>query len=651
MLRFPFNKKSKIKKLTKEYIEPNEIFLDSLAKKKEEELNISEKKIEVPLSYKLLKSFFAFSFFLLFLLFLRTIQFQVFENKELLAKSNRNKFVSNSLESYRGVIYDSKGKQLVFNKLSFDLIVDKKKLFETEKEKNDTLKILSEIFNLSEKELEEKINKEDGEKIVLFKNIDSQSLIKLKPKILDFKSLEIKVKSIRNYSDGPVFSHILGYMGQINKEELENFNEYSLFDSIGKSGLEKFYENILREKQGKIQVEKDAYGNILSEKVISTPQSGKSLVLYLDADLQKKITEEMEKMLKEVNGKKGAAVAIDPRTGEVLSLVSFPLFDNNIFTQEDNKDLVKNILEDKDNPLFNRAVSAQYPTGSIIKPLISSAALQEKIISPEKKINCHGKITILNPYNPEKETIKKDWTTHGLTDMRKAIAESCNVYFYTIGGGYKDQIGLGPTKIKKYLELFGWGNKTGIDIFSESKGFIPTPQWKKEFKGENWYNGDTYNLSIGQGDILITPLQVALSYSVIANNGILFKPLIVKEIIDENKNIIQENKPQIIREDFIDKENLKVVREGMRMTVTAENAPLASAPSLNDLPVKVAAKTGTAETGKNNYLHKWITVFAPYDNPEIVLTIVIEDIPDTQPTTIPIAKEVLNWYFKEKITK
>ena len=651
MLRFPFNKKSKIKKLTKEYIEPNEIFLDSLAKKKEEELNISEKKIEVPLSYKLLKSFFAFSFFLLFLLFLRTIQFQVFENKELLAKSNRNKFVSNSLESYRGVIYDSKGKQLVFNKLGFDLIVDKKKLFETEKEKNDTLKILSEIFNLSEKELEEKINKEDGEKIVLFKNIDSQSLIKLKPKILDFKSLEIKVKSIRNYSDGPVFSHILGYMGQINKEELENFNEYSLFDSIGKSGLEKFYESILREKQGKIQVEKDAYGNILSEKVISTPQSGKSLVLYLDADLQKKITEEMEKMLKEVNGKKGAAVAIDPRTGEVLSLVSFPLFDNNIFTQEDNKDLVKNILEDKDNPLFNRAVSAQYPTGSIIKPLISSAALQEKIISPEKKINCHGKITILNPYNPEKETIKKDWTTHGLTDMRKAIAESCNVYFYTIGGGYKDQIGLGPTKIKKYLELFGWGNKTGIDIFSESKGFIPTPQWKKEFKGENWYNGDTYNLSIGQGDILITPLQVALSYSVIANNGILFKPLIVKEIIDENKNIIQENKPQIIREDFIDKENLKVVREGMRMTVTAENAPLASAPSLNDLPVKVAAKTGTAETGKNNYLHKWITVFAPYDNPEIVLTIVIEDIPDTQPTTIPIAKEVLNWYFKEKITK
>ncbi|MDD5638480.1 MAG: penicillin-binding transpeptidase domain-containing protein, partial [Candidatus Pacebacteria bacterium] len=318
---------------------------------------------------------------------------------------------------------------------------------------------------------------------------------------------------------------------------------------------------------------------------------------------------------------------------------------------EDNKDLVKNILEDKDNPLFNRAVSAQYPTGSIIKPLISSAALEEKIISPEKKINCQGKITILNPYNPEKETIKKDWTTHGLTDMRKAIAESCNVYFYTIGGGYKDQIGLGPTKIKKYLELFGWGNKTGIDIFSESKGFIPTPQWKKEFKGENWYNGDTYNLSIGQGDILITPLQVALSYSAIANNGILFKPLIVKEIIDENKNIIQENKPQIIRENFTDKENLKVVREGMRMTVTAKNAPLASAPSLNDLPVKVAAKTGTAETGKNNYLHKWITVFAPYDNPEIVLTIVIEDIPDTQPTTIPIAKEVLNWYFKEKITK
>jgi penicillin-binding protein 2 len=231
--------------------------------------------------------------------------------------------------------------------------------------------------------------------------------------------------------------------------------------------------------------------------------------------------------------------------------------------------------------------------------------------------------------------------------MRKAIAESCDVYFYTIGGGYKNQPGLGPSRIKKYLELFGWGNKTQIDLPGESEGFIPSPTWKKETKKENWWDGDTYNLSIGQGDILITPLQVATAFVAIANGGTLFQPQVVKQIIDNNKNVIEEIPSKILRENFIDPENLQVVREGMRMGVTGEGAPLASASSLNYLPVKVAVKTGTAETSKPNYYHKWITVFAPYDDPQIVLTIMIESVRDTQPTAIPVAKEVLNWYFGE----
>jgi len=214
--------------------------------------------------------------------------------------------------------------------------------------------------------------------------------------------------------------------------------------------------------------------------------------------------------------------------------------------------------------------------------LEASAALQEKIISPDKKINDdQGFIVIPNPWDPSSPTIKRDWTIHGWTDMRKAIAESCNVYFYTVGGGYEDQDGLGPTRIKKYLQLFGWGQKSGIDLAGEVSGFVPDKEWKKETLEEPWVDGDTYNLAIGQGFIKITPLEVVTAFSAIANNGKLLQPQVVQKIIDSEKNVVQELKPQIIRENFIDPANLQIVREGMRQAVTGVNSPQASSIVLN----------------------------------------------------------------------
>ncbi len=215
-----------------------------------------------------------------------------------------------------------------------------------------------------------------------------------------------------------------------------------------------------------------------------------------------------------------------------------------------------------------------------------------------------------------------------------------------------NQEGLGPTKIKEYLGLFGWDQLTSIDLPGEAKGFVPDKQWKKETWGQSWWDGDTYNLSIGQGFLQITPLEVVSSFSAIANGGTLFQPQVAKEIIDDQKETVEEFEPKVISQNFIDPENLQVVREGMRQAVTGINSPQASAVILNSLPVSVAAKTGTAELGKDKYgrdhYHNWVTVFAPYEDPESVLTVMTEDVIGIQAVALPVARAVLNWYFTKQ---
>jgi len=610
-------------------IEPQEIFLDRLSRKKEEELGISEKKFEVPLSKKILKGALLFFIILLLFLLVKTFQFQVLDYKKFSALAEENKFIIHSINAERGVIYDSRGEQLIFNKPSFNLVLDKSKLPEDDSEK---IRIFKEVSGIIGKDI---IYNDLENEVLVSKNLDHQTLILLKTKIDRLPGFQVEQNSIRYYIEGPSFAHLLGYIGK-------GWSDY-----VGRDGLEKSYEEILRKNPGKIRVETDAYGNLLSKEIISLPESGKSLVLWLDAELQRKIEQSLEKILEKTGAQKAAGVALNPKTGGVMALVSIPTYDNNLFNKEADQESLKNLLIDPQEPLFNRAISGLYATGSTVKPFIATAALEEEIISPLKKIDCQGKIVIPNKYNPEIATEKQDWRIHGLTDIRKAIAESCNVYFYTIGGGYKDQIGLGPTRIKKYLELFGWGKKTGIDLPGEVQGFIPYPEWKKENKKEDWWDGDTYNLSIGQGDIKVTPLQVAAAFVAVANNGTLLKPKVVKEIVDSKKNLIDELEPEILRENFVNPENLQIIREGMRNAVTGEGSPYASSVLLNSLPISSAAKTGTAQTQtlKAGYFHNWITVFAPYEDPQIVLTIMIENIKEVQAVALPVAKEVLEWYF------
>ncbi|MDP2864576.1 MAG: penicillin-binding protein 2 [bacterium] len=652
----------KVKMRFKEDIEPQEVLLDSLAQKREEEFGISEKKIEVPLSKKVLSTFYIVFLILILILFAKTFQLQLLNGEKLSALAEENKFIIYSIQATRGVIYDKDGNQLVFNKPSFDLAcIDAEKLRTCLQQDFDSslcpeLKTLEEVSLIIKRdigELKEEIEKSELPTVIFSKNLDHQTLILLEAKIAsnELPGFQIERNFVRDYKEGPSFAHLIGYIGEINAEELKADPEnYSIFDYVGKTGLEKFYEEILRKNSGKLRLEKDALGNIISKEIIQLPGPGKSLALWLDSDLQKKIEEELGKVLKNVGAQKAAAVALDPKTGGVLSLVSLPSFDNNLFQKGADPQVLQDLLEDPSElkPFFNRVIAGRYLIGSTIKPLIASAALEEKIISPDKKINDNqGFITIPNPWDPSSPTIKKDWMIHGWTDMRKAIAESCNVYFYTVGGGYGDQEGLGPTRIKKYLQLFGWGEETGIDLPGEATGFIPDKEWKKETWGQGWWDGDTYNLSIGQGYLEITPLEVATGLASIANGGKLFQPQVVQKIVDTSEGsekIVKEMRPEIIRENFIDPENLQIVREGMREAVTYGSSVI-----LNSLPVKAASKTGTAELGcdsyGNCYYHNWVTVFAPYDDPQIVLTIVIEDVKGMQAAALPVAKEVLEWYF------
>ena len=616
-------------------IETHEIFLDNLAKRKEEELGLSEKKLEVLLKEKIIYALFVVFLLLALTLFVKIFYFQIVDGKKLYSSAQNNKGRISLIRPERGIIYDRNLKKLVSNLPVFDLVCDRRNFTSSVDGAVKKIEELALIVGKDPEILKKEIEESTESQILVSQEIPHENLLVLETRINEFLGCRIEKNTVRGYTFSESFSHILGYTGRINQTELDNTSNYAVNDYIGKQGIEKSYEDALRGIPGELEEEKNAVGVKFKEKILSEPESGKNLVLSIDSGLQNKIYEELKKGIEKVGAKKGAAVAMDPKTGQVLALVSYPSYDNNLFSKGISHEDFTQIQNNLENPLFDRAIAGQYPTGSTIKPFIASGALQEKTISPDKKINDKGYIEIHSQYDPNVVWRYGGVEPHGWVDMREAIAVSSNIYFYTVGGGYGDQQGLGPTRIKKYLELFGWGQKNGIDIPGEFQGFVPSPEWKKQTKNESWWDGDTYNLSIGQSDLKVTPLQVATAYSSIANGGTLYKPQIVQKIIDG-----QEFKPEIIRNNFIDAQNLQIVREGMRDAVL-----YGSSVSLNSLPVHVASKTGTAETSRKEYYNAWVSTFAPYENPEIVLVTIIEDIQGLSATTLPVAKEILRWYF------
>ena len=563
-----------------------------------------------------------------------------------LAEGNRIRIAR--IEANRGIIYDSSNRPLVRNVANFLLYFVPADLPENEQEKRSIIERLSQILGtLSPADIENILTAvkpkslESYQPLFVTDNIEYNKAMLLYLESDKMPGVYLSNKTKREYNLSSLsLSHILGYTSKINQAELDKYgSEYLPIDYIGKTGIENFWENELKGQSGKKQIEVDALGK--EKKIINqlAGADGHNLVLSIDIDLQKKLEETITNALKKSKLNKACAIALDPNNGEILALVSLPSYNNNLFARGITNDEYQALVSHPDQPLFNRCTSGEYPSGSTIKPVLAAAALEEGIINENTSFISTGGLRIGEWFFP-------DWKAggHGVTNVRKAIAESVNTFFYYIGGGYGDFVGLGIDRMVRYEKIFGLGKQTGIDIIGEAKGFLPTKDWKETIKGERWYVGDTYHAAIGQGDITVTPLQVANYTAVFANGGLLYRPHFIRQVLSSDDKIIRQVDHKPIKSNVVSSENIKIVREGMRQTVAA-----GSARSLASAPVAVAGKTGTAQWSSNKPNHAWFTGFAPYDKPQIVITILIEQGGEGSSVAVPIAREVLEWYFSNKV--
>ncbi|PIP21529.1 MAG: penicillin-binding protein 2 [Candidatus Nealsonbacteria bacterium CG23_combo_of_CG06-09_8_20_14_all_40_13] len=582
---------------------------------------------------KNLLPFFAICLVIFLALTGRLLQLQISQGlaNRYLAEGNRIRF--KIISAPRGEILDSKGKILASNHPAYNL-----EIYPTDlpSDKQQRLQFYQEISQITQIPIDD-LKKAESEKeklqpYILRENLDRDTAMLWE---VQLKNLPVTITKTpqRYYYNLPTLSHFIGYVGKITEEQLEQNNEYNFQSVVGQTGLEKSYKNQLKGTDGRQGLEVNAKGQIKRTLTTIPAVTGSSLMLSVDLDLQKFITDDLQKALDELGIQQGVVVAANPKTGEILSMVSLPAFDNNLFVTSGNNEQITKIMSDQNKPLINRATSGVYPFGSTIKPFIASAGLQEKIITTSTTIQDPGEIRV-------GQWVFPDWKVHGTVDVYKAIAESCNVFFYSVGGGWQNIKGLGIDKIKQYLTYFGFGSKTGIDIPSDAEGLVPSPDWKKKVKNESWYIGDTYHVSIGQGDVLVTPLQLLNGVSAIANGGSLLKPHFVWKILDKDGKVLQEFQREVVRENFVSKENIEVVREGMHQATTE-----GSARQLGNLPVAVAAKTGTAQFGNEGKTHAWITAFAPFEDPQIAIVVLVEGGGEGNSTAQPIAKDILQYYF------
>jgi len=593
-------------------------------------------KMEMPFEKKKLKFFWWI--ILIFLVFLGTRVFylSVIRGSFYQDLAKRNSIRSIVMKAPRGKIFDIKGNALVSNIPSLDAVFIPADLPKDGDTKKKMIDKLSNILSINSGEIISKIESSDPysfNAVLLKENISQDESLILTESSKDFPGIVIEKTAIRDYADSSIFSHILGYVGKVEKRELENNAGYLFTDYIGKQGIEKSYEKYLRGINGAEQMEVDSLGNVKKERGVIEPKQGSDLVLNIDVDLQKKIADSLTAMLEKTKTNTAAAIAIDPRNGSILSLVSLPSYDNNLFSQKISQDEYLKLINNPDKPLFNRAIAGEYPPGSTIKPLIASAALEEGTIDENTTVSDPGSISIGN-------FVFRDWKTHGLTDVRKAIAESCDVFFYSVGGGYGNIPGLGMSRMKKYDNLFGLGKVTGIDITGEADGLIPDEKWKLETIGEKWFVGNSYHAAIGQGYVTATPLQLVNYIAAIANGGTVYEPHIVNQIRKNDGEIVQID-PKIINEKFISPATLKIVQEGMKQTVTSGTAQ-----TLKSLPVEVAGKTGTAQFGSEDRTHAWFVSYAPYVNPKIAMVVLVEGGGEGHSSALPVTQEVLDWYFR-----
>ncbi len=594
-----------------------------------------------------IKVFGLFAALVLCALTARVVQLQLVQGNAWRVLSDHNRLHTQPIIPERGILFDRNMVPLVTNVPNFRLTLRAQDLPRNATDREAVIRQIGATVGVGEDKINAMLDafqKYSYASVVVKDPITYDEAVQVYLKSAAFPGLTIERSAKRLYVAGvpgsqtPLpesMAHVLGYMGRISADELESHvdEEYYPTDLIGKTGLEDSMETYLRGVPGARDAEFNARGAEQRTVSVTDPVPGDGLVLSIDLQIQQQLESALQLGLKVSNRTRGSAIAVDPRNGQILGMVSLPGFDPNLFSNTISPAAYTALTTGPDQPLLNRVIGGQFPSGSIIKPFYAAAGLQEGVITPTTTVNSVGGIQLGNHYFP-------DWKAggHGVTDVRKAIAESVNTFFYLLGGGRTGNDGLGPDRMKQYLEYFGFGSDTGVDMPGEARGFVQSPAWKKETKGEAWYPGDTYNMSIGEGDILVTPLQMAMGISAIANDGTLWKPQLVESrLLPDGSTYVVA--PAMRAKVPVDSQWLQVVREGMRQTILA-----GSARSLQNVGVTVAGKTGTAQWSTTKQPHAWFVSYAPYEKPEIVTVFLIEEGVEGATAAVPAAKQFYTWW-------
>ncbi|MBI3976951.1 MAG: penicillin-binding protein 2 [Chloroflexi bacterium] len=580
---------------------------------------------------------------------------QVVEGRYYQEKAEHNRLRMFTVQPQRGVVFDRNGTVLVRNVPSFTVGVVPGAL---PKQPEVVYQRLSTLIDLSAEEIaaivEERRGRQDPFTALPVKgNVDRNTAFLVEEQRLVLPGVVVLTEPIRQYPEGPDLAHILGYVYRMFPEEHTELQGkgYGPNDKIGKTAVEAAYEEVLRGRAGWELVEVDASERKLGTVAAREATPGGNLVLSIDADLQHRVTRFLREGMKE--SKYAAAGVMDPNTGELLALVSVPTYDNNLFATTISAEALAALLNDPRRPLLNYALAARHPPGSIFKLVTGSAALQEGIATPATRLYGGGAISVPSDYDPSVSYTFRDWGWIGWMDFRRGMAMSSDVYFYYLSGGYKQEFrGLGAERLGWYAREFGLGAPTGIDLAGEVEGLVPDPAWKERVKKEPWYLGNTYNMGIGQGDLLVTPLQMLNVVATVANGGYLLRPTVVRETRDARGNVVRPFRRQYVRPDRprvpVDDQHLATVRDGMRAAVTEGTATILQMPG-----VEIAGKTGTAEyglpdaTGKYETTHGWFLGFAPYRRPEIAVMVFVEHGGGATDAT-PIAKRIFEYYFAQR---
>ncbi len=617
------------------------------------ELTTSEGEISRHVYLALLIAVFAVAILLSWRLF--ALQIVDGRNNSLLANANRIR--TTTIPAPRGAIYDRNGVLLARNIAKFDLIATPSQLPKSAGDLMQMSQQLAPILAISADEILAnllKIKKNDQPEYVMSSNIDRERSLQIEEKLRYFPGLSLETTPQREYLDDGKLAHFLGYIGQISAQEWKDNPEYRPVDVIGKSGIEKSYESELKGVAGREQVEVDSSGRPVRFLARIEPKAGKNINLSIDWALQQQVYNALKTEVDNSGSKAGSAVVIDPQTGEILAAVNYPSYDGNLFAKGISQANYDVLLNNDAKPLLNRVTSGNYPIGSVIKPFISVAGLQENVITSTTTIEDKGKIEIRNAYDPSVVYTFKSWKLDGLgvVNVVRAIQWSSDIFFYQLGGGFEGFRGLGEKRLLDWYSKFGFGAKTGIDISEESPGYLPSPEQKKKLTNESWYVGDTYNIAIGQGDLRATPLQVAVANATIANGGKIIKPRLLKSV-SEDGAIVRVAPVSIVRSDFISPVNIRLVQQGMEEAVQGGTA---CCTIKSQVPVQVAGKTGTAETssegfdGKNPRTkpHAWFSSYAPASEARIAMVVMIENSGEGSIFAMPATREILKWYFANR---